>query len=29
MFLGSLNLDPVALYNNTELGVVINQTEMA
>jgi len=29
MFVGSLNLDPMALYNNTEMGVIITQEEMA
>lgn len=29
MFVGSLNLDPVAIYNNTEMGVVIFQPDMA
>jgi len=29
VFIGSLNLDPVALYNNTEIGVVITQDDIA
>jgi putative cardiolipin synthase len=29
VFVGSLNLDPVAVYNNTEIGVVITQKAMA
>ena len=29
VFIGSLNLDPVALYNNTEIGVVITQHDIA
>ena len=29
VFIGSLNLDPRALLHNTEIGVVVNQTEMA
>jgi putative cardiolipin synthase len=29
VFIGSLNLDPVALYNNTEIGVVITQNDIA
>lgn len=29
IFVGSLNLDPVALYNNTEIGVVITQKGLA
>ena len=29
MFIGSLNLDPMAVYNNTEIGVVITQMEIS
>jgi putative cardiolipin synthase len=29
VFIGSMNLDPVAVYNNTEIGVVITQKEIA
>jgi cardiolipin synthase C len=29
VFIGTLNLDPVAVYNNTEIGVVITQDDIA
>ena len=29
VFIGSLNLDPMAVYNNTEIGVVITQKEIS
>jgi putative cardiolipin synthase len=29
VFIGSMNLDPVAVYNNTEIGVVITQRDIA
>ena len=29
VFIGSMNLDPMAVYNNTEIGVVITQMEIA
>ena len=29
VFIGSLNLDPIAIYNNTEIGMVITQETIA
>ena len=29
VFVGSLNLDPIAMYNNTEIGMVLTSPELA
>ena len=29
IFIGSLSLDPIAIYNNTEMGIIIDQSEIA
>ena len=29
VFFGSLNLDPISFYENTEIGLILNSSEMA